>query len=86
MKISFIAENDWANVLTEYAHCLNKHSKDIRKLGAESAIPERIEVGLQLGGVALENLDSVKHNILAIKEEIRKNNYSKIEENELFKC
>ena len=63
-----------------------KHSKDIRKLGAESAIPERIEVGLQLGGVALENLDSVKHNILAIKEEIRKNNYSKIEENELFKC
>ncbi len=63
-----------------------KHSKDIRKLGADSAIPERIEVGLQLGGVALENLDSVKHNILSIKEEIRKNNYAKIDENELFKC
>ena len=63
-----------------------KHSKDLRKLGAESAIPKRIEVGLQLGGIALENLDSVKHNILSIKEEIRKNNYSKIEENELFKC
>lgn len=29
MKISFIAENDWANVLTEYAYCLNKHSKNI---------------------------------------------------------
>lgn len=29
MKISFIAENDWANILTEYAYCLNKHSKDI---------------------------------------------------------
>jgi hypothetical protein len=29
MKISFIAENDWANVLTEYAYCLNKHSEDI---------------------------------------------------------
>jgi hypothetical protein len=29
MKISFIAENDWANVLTEYSHCLNKHSEDI---------------------------------------------------------
>lgn len=28
-KISFIAENDWANVLTEYSHCLNKHSEDI---------------------------------------------------------
>jgi hypothetical protein len=26
MKISFIAENDWANVLTEYSYCLNKHS------------------------------------------------------------
>ncbi|WPX97362.1 cation:proton antiporter domain-containing protein [Candidatus Bandiella euplotis] len=62
-----------------------KHSKDIRKLGAENAIPERIEVGLQLGGVALQNLDSPKHNVLAIKEEIRRNNYSKIEENELFK-
>ena len=29
MKISFIAENDWANVLTEYAYCLNKHSEGI---------------------------------------------------------
>ena len=29
IKISFIAENDWANVLTEYACCLNKHSKNI---------------------------------------------------------
>ena len=29
MKISFIAENDWANVLTEYAYCLNKHSDNI---------------------------------------------------------
>ena len=29
MKISFIAPNDWANVLTEYSHCLNKHSDDI---------------------------------------------------------
>jgi CPA2 family monovalent cation:H+ antiporter-2 len=62
-----------------------KHSKDLRKLGAERAIPERVEVGLQLGGVALENLDSVKHNILAIKEEIRRNHYAKIGENELFK-
>jgi len=29
MKISFIAENDWANVLTEYSYCLNKHGGDI---------------------------------------------------------
>lgn len=30
MKISFIAENDFANVLTEYSYCLNKHSQDIK--------------------------------------------------------
>ena len=29
MKISFIAENDWANILTEWSHCLNEHSEDI---------------------------------------------------------
>ena len=29
MKISFIAENDFANVLTEYSYCLNKHSNNI---------------------------------------------------------
>jgi CPA2 family monovalent cation:H+ antiporter-2 len=62
-----------------------KHSKKLRKLGAESVVPERIEVGLQLGSVALENLDSTKHNIIVIKEEIRKNNYSMIDECELFK-
>ena len=63
-----------------------KHSKDIRKLGADRVIPERIEIGLQLGGVALEVLDSIKHNISSIKEDVRKNNYAKIEENEIFKC
>ena len=63
-----------------------KVSKEMIILGANSAVPEKIEVGLQLGGVALENLDSIKHNIISIKEEIRKNNYSKIDENELFKC
>jgi len=29
MKITFIAEIDFANVLTEYAYCLNKHDEDI---------------------------------------------------------
>lgn len=29
MKISFIAENDFANVLTEYSYCLNKHGENI---------------------------------------------------------
>jgi len=30
MKISFISEGDAANVLTEYSHCLNTHSEDIK--------------------------------------------------------
>ena len=29
MKISFLSIVDFANVLTEYSHCLNKHSNDI---------------------------------------------------------
>lgn len=29
MKISFLSVIDFANVLTEYSYCLNKHSKDI---------------------------------------------------------
>ena len=29
MKISFLSIIDFANVLTEYSYCLNKHSKDI---------------------------------------------------------
>lgn len=29
MKISFLSFMDFANVLTEYSYCLNKHSKDI---------------------------------------------------------
>lgn len=30
MKICFIADNDWANVLAEYSYCLNKHSVNIQ--------------------------------------------------------
>lgn len=30
MKISFLSVVDFANVLTEYSYCLNKHSKDIK--------------------------------------------------------
>ena len=29
MKISFLSIVDFANVLTEYSYCLNKHDKDI---------------------------------------------------------
>ena len=29
MRISFLSIVDYANVLTEYSYCLNKHSKDI---------------------------------------------------------
>ena len=30
MKITFLAEGDAANVLTEYSHCINKHSDNIQ--------------------------------------------------------
>ena len=61
------------------------HGKRLRKLGARITIPERIETGLRLGGAALTNLDSIEHDIISLKEKVRKNNYSLIEEIELFK-
>ena len=61
-----------------------KQSKEIRRIGAHSAIPERIEVGLQLGCIALKHLNIIKDNILDVKKSIRKNNYSIIDENDLF--
>ena len=46
-----------------------KESRTLIKLGAEESIPACIEIGLQLGGRALENLSSVRHNIVDIKDD-----------------
>lgn len=54
-------------------------------MGAEMTVPTTIETGLQLGSVALKNLGIVEHAILSIKEKIRKNNYTLVEEMELFR-
>ena len=62
-----------------------RHSKSLKKIGAEMTVPTTIETGLQLGGVTLKNLGIVDHGILSIKEKIRKNNYSLVEEMKLFK-
>jgi CPA2 family monovalent cation:H+ antiporter-2 len=62
-----------------------KHGKSIRKLGATKAVPETIETGLQLGGASLTNLGIAEHEIISMKENIRRNEYLLIEEVELFK-
>ncbi|MDJ1407639.1 MAG: cation:proton antiporter [Candidatus Midichloria sp.] len=62
-----------------------RHSRNLKKMGAEITVPTTIETGLQLGGVALKNLGIVEHAILSIKEKIRKNNYTLVEEMELFR-
>ena len=62
-----------------------RHSRNLKKMGAEMTVPTTIETGLQLGGVALKNLGIVEHAILSIKDKIRKNNYTLIEEMELFR-
>lgn len=62
-----------------------RHSKSLKKLGAEMTVPTTIETGLQLGGITLKMLGTVEHAILSIKEKIRKNNYTLMEEMDIFR-
>jgi monovalent cation:H+ antiporter-2, CPA2 family len=62
-----------------------RHGKGLKKLGASICIPSTIETGLQLGGSLLKNLGVAEHDILALKEQFRKNDYSFTEEVELFR-
>lgn len=62
-----------------------KHAKSVKKLGADVTVPSTIESGLQLGGAILKVLEIPEHEILTIKEKIRKNDYLLVEEIELFK-
>ncbi len=61
------------------------HGKGIRKLGATLTIPTTIETGLQLGSAVLRDLDIPDHEVLTMKEKIRKNDYNLTEDIELFK-
>lgn len=62
-----------------------RHGLGIRKLGANITVPATIETGLQLGGASLQCLGISEAEVIRIKEQIRQNHYSIIEEMELFR-
>lgn len=62
-----------------------RHGVGLRKLGANVTVPSTIETGLQLGGASLQHLGIPESEVIDIKEQIRKNHYSLIEEMELFR-
>ncbi len=62
-----------------------RHGTGLRKLGATLTVPATIEIGLQLGGASLRYLGIPDHEILAMKERVRQNDYSLTEEIELFR-
>lgn len=62
-----------------------RDGKGLKKLGATICVPSTIETGLQLGGALLKTLGVAEHDILSMKEQFRKNDYSFTEEIELFR-
>lgn len=61
-----------------------KHGRNLKKLGADLAVPSTIETGLQLGSSLLKTLGISEHEINDIKDMFRRNDYSFTEEIELF--
>lgn len=61
-----------------------KQAKGMMRLGANTAIPEKIEVGLQLGSAILLHMYCSGHDIAALKNKIRSNNYMAVWETKLF--
>jgi CPA2 family monovalent cation:H+ antiporter-2 len=62
-----------------------RHGQGLKKLGASYTVPATIETGLQMGGALLQSLGVSEYDILSLKEQFRKNNYSFTEEIELFR-
>jgi CPA2 family monovalent cation:H+ antiporter-2 len=62
-----------------------RHGLGLRKLGANVTVPSTIETGIQLGGASLQHLGISESEVISIKEQIRQNHYSLIEEMELFR-
>lgn len=52
-----------------------KHADFIRRCGAAMAVPATIETGLQLGAAVLSDAGIPEHEIVSLKEKIRKNDY-----------
>jgi CPA2 family monovalent cation:H+ antiporter-2 len=62
-----------------------RHGVGLRKLGANVTVPATIETGIQLGIASLQHLGIPETEIASIKEQLRKSNYSLIQEVELFR-
>ncbi len=62
-----------------------KHGDFIKRCGATIAIPATIETGLQLGAAVLADVGIPEHEIIFLKEKVRKNNYMLSKEIELSK-
>lgn len=62
-----------------------KHGKSLKKLGASYYVPSTIETGLQMGGALLKQLGISEFDILDLKDQFRRNDYSFTEEIELFR-
>jgi len=62
-----------------------KHGDFIKRCGATIAIPATIETGLQLGAAVLTDVGIPEHEIIFLKEKVRKNNYMLSKEIELSK-
>ena len=52
-----------------------KHGEFLKRCGATMAVPTTIETGLQLGAAVLTDAGVPEHEIISIKDKIRKNDY-----------
>jgi CPA2 family monovalent cation:H+ antiporter-2 len=52
-----------------------KHAEFIKRCGATMAVPTTIETGLQLGAAVLTDAGVPEHEIISIKDRVRKNDY-----------
>lgn len=52
-----------------------KHAEFLKRCGATMAVPTTIETGLQLGAAVLTDAGVPEHEIISIKDKVRKNGY-----------
>jgi CPA2 family monovalent cation:H+ antiporter-2 len=60
-----------------------KHGEFLKRCGATMAVPTTIETGLQLGAAVLTDAGVPEHEIISIKDKVRKNGYILTKEIEL---
>ncbi len=61
-----------------------KHAKSLRRCGSVITVPATIETGLQMCGVLLKSLGYPESGTIALKEEMRRDDYAVIENNAVF--